>query len=92
MRVKPTHYGNKNERKNMKHKWTRNQTYGVQSGSGRPHGVDEFWTCAVCGARKGRGPQSTHTGQRVIRWSYSDAHGNRVDSLPSCLGYNPQAE
>ena len=46
----------------------------------------------MCGASKGRGPQSTHTGQRVIRWSYTDAHGNRVDSLTSCLGYNPQAE
>lgn len=75
-----------------KHSWEENQAWGVTPGSGRPHGVDESWTCTVCGATKGRGPQSTHTGQRVIRWSYTDAHGNRVDSLPACLGYNPQAE
>ena len=76
----------------MKHQWTQNQAWGVASGSGRPHGVDEFWTCDVCGASKGRGPQSTHTGRRVIRWSYIDACGERVDSLPGCTGYNPQAE
>jgi len=76
----------------MKHKWTQNQAWGVTGGCGRPHGVDESWTCKVCGARKGRGPQSTQTGQRVIRWSYTDADGEQVESLPSCHGYNPQAE
>jgi len=69
--------------KQTKHQWTENQAWGT--GSGRPHGVDESWSCTVCGARKGRGPQSTHTGHRVIRWSYTDAHGYRVDSLPTCI-------
>lgn len=76
----------------MNHKWTENQARGVTGGSGRPHGVDESWTCEVCGASKGRGPQSTHTGWRVIRWWYQDSHGDRQDSLPSCIGHNPLAE
>ena len=71
------------------HKWTQNQTVGVRPGSGRPHGVDESWTCERCGAGKSRGPESTFSGRRVIRWNYNDAHGNRVDMLLGCLGYNP---
>lgn len=68
----------------MKHRWKKEQTWGVPSGSGRPHGVDESWTCIRCGCAKGRGPQSTHTGKRVIRWNYQDGNGYNVDVLPSC--------
>lgn len=70
----------------MKHKWTENQARGVTGGSGRPHGVDESWTCERCGASKGRGPESTFTGRRVIRWHYTDAYGYLAESLPSCRG------
>ena len=75
----------------MKHKWT-HQVQGVTGGSGRPHGVDGYSTCSVCGAGKSRGPWSTHSGKRLIRWHYNDAHGYGVDSMPRCLGHNPQSE
>lgn len=68
----------------MRHQWKQEQTWGVASGSGRPHGVDEAWTCERCGAQKCRGPQSTHTGRRVIRWAYRDGNGYRADALPAC--------
>lgn len=74
----------------MNHKWETNQAMGVQSGCGRPHGVDISETCTVCGASRGSGPQSTHTGARVIRRWMRDAKGNRVDKLPACIGYDPQ--
>jgi hypothetical protein len=67
----------------MKHKWQQNQSYGV-TGSGRPYGVDESWTCCKCGLTKGRGPESTHTGKRVIRWSYQHRDGYFLDYIPSC--------
>lgn len=74
----------------MNHKWEQNQTYGVQNGNGRPHGVDESWICKKCGSSKGRGPQSTHTGERVIRWTFKNSHENEVGYISSCIGYNPQ--
>jgi hypothetical protein len=70
--------------KKMNHKWEKNQAYG--SGPGRPHGVDESWTCARCAMSRGRGPQSTHTGRRIIRWYYLDDHGYPTDRLPECPG------
>jgi rubredoxin len=68
----------------MKHRWNYDGAQGVQGGSGRPHGVDEQWTCARCGARKARGPENTSTGKRVIRWTYTDADGNASDDRPAC--------
>ncbi len=70
----------------MNHKWTGPEVRGVMSGSGRPHGVDQWWTCKACGAVKSRGPQSTATGKRVIRWRYVDEHGNPVVGLGCCGG------
>lgn len=65
------------------HKW-KYSAQCVTPGSGRHHGVDECWTCTHCGAQKSRGPQSTHTGARVIRWTFRDSRGDSVSSLPSC--------
>lgn len=69
-----------------RHAWGQGETWGVMSGSGRPHGVDESWVCARCGATKGRGPGSNHCGTRVIRWWYRTADGRMVDSLGGCEG------
>jgi len=68
----------------MNHKWIQNQAWGVTPGSGRPHGVDESWTCGRCGCSKGRGPQNTPNGARVVRWWYQDSESNRLASLPRC--------
>ena len=68
----------------MTHKWTKARAQGVTSGSGRPHGVDVCQECERCGVSRGSGPQSTHTGRRVIRRWMRDAHGNTVDRLPTC--------
>jgi hypothetical protein len=56
----------------MNHQWNYS-VRGVTPGNGRPHGVDESWTCERCGAQKSRGPQSTGTGKRVIRWRHDEA-------------------
>ena len=69
----------------MNHKY-KYSTAGVTPYSGRPHGVDEVWTCTRCGASKARGPENTHTGQRVIRWEYTDTSGDPVSSMPACYG------
>lgn len=68
----------------MNHKWGERQAEGVTNGSGRPHGVDLWRTCERCGCSHGSGPQSTHTGARVIRRWIRGADGERRDSLPSC--------
>jgi hypothetical protein len=68
----------------MKHSWKYNGAWGVENGCGRPHGIDESWTCRRCGAKKSRGPASTCTGKRVIRWSYFDAQGYECDRMPEC--------
>jgi hypothetical protein len=72
-----------------KHRWGESESWGVSSGSGRPHGVDETWTCKVCGAQKSRGPANGPSGQRVIVWSYMDAYGDMCEALPECIGHNP---
>lgn len=68
----------------MNHKWSKENAWGVTGGSGRPHGVDVSQTCEKCGCSRGSGPQSTHTGKRVIRRWYLDVDGNPVDQLPKC--------
>jgi hypothetical protein len=72
-----------------RHKWKQDQTWGVTAGSGRPHGVIETWTCCRCGAQKKRAPRSTHTGARVLRWTYRGPYGETVERMGSCLGYLP---
>lgn len=67
------------------HKWTYS-AWGVTPGSGRPHGVDETWTCERCGASKGRGPQSRHTGRRVIRWWTRGPDGEEIERMGECTG------
>lgn len=59
----------------MNHKWTGWKSQGVTPGSGRPHGVDVWRECKRCGVEMGSGPQSTHTGGRVIRRWHIDARG-----------------
>jgi hypothetical protein len=68
----------------MNHKWSKTEARGVMGGSGRPHGVDVWQTCTVCGCSRGSGPQSTHTGARVIRRWLRDSEGRSVTSLPRC--------
>jgi hypothetical protein len=70
----------------MNHKWSKQESQGVMNGSGRPHGVDVWQTCERCGCERGSGPQSTHTGKRVIRRWVRDARGYAVDRLPTCEG------
>jgi hypothetical protein len=67
-----------------KHRWSEPVVWGVESGCGRPHGVDITWTCKKCGATKSNGPASTCTGKRVIRWTYRDGDGYECDRLPAC--------
>jgi len=69
--------------KRKNHKYTYS-VMGVPPYSGRPHGVDETWTCEHCGARRSRGPENTCSGGRVVRWRYADGNGNPVDVMPSC--------
>jgi hypothetical protein len=57
------------------------------SGSGRPHGVDVWQTCERCGCQRGSGPQSTHTGARVVRRWYRSASGDRVAHLHVCSDF-----
>jgi hypothetical protein len=71
----------------MNHKWIKNQTRAVKSGCGRPYGVDVSETCARCGVSRGSGPQSTHTGARVIRRWIKGPWSNRLDRLPACTSY-----
>lgn len=66
------------------HKWSKAEAQGVRSGSGRPHGVDTWQTCKRCGCKRGSGPQSTHTGARVIRRWLKNTHGDTVETLPPC--------
>lgn len=66
------------------HKWSQQNVLGVTGGSGRPHGIDTWQTCERCGCSRGSGPQSTHTGARVIRRWCRDADGYVVDRLPAC--------
>lgn len=68
----------------MNHKWSKEQAWGVTPGSGRPHGVDVWQTCERCGWSRGSGPQSTHTGKRVIRRWIRDAAGNPATRLRKC--------
>ena len=72
----------------MNHNWTGWKSQGVTGGSGRPHGVDSWRACKRCGVEMGSGPQSTHTGARVIRRWHIDAHGNREAgwAIPTCGG------
>lgn len=66
------------------HKWSKQECQGVTSGSGRPHGVDTWQYCQRCGVGRGSGPQSTHTGKRVIRRWFEERNGDRVERLPEC--------
>ena len=66
------------------HRWGKPVVQGVQSGCGRPHGVDILFTCKKCRASKNNGPANTCTGKRVIRWTYRDSDGYECDRLPAC--------
>lgn len=67
------------------HSW-KYSCYGVSPGSGRPHGTIETWTCRRCGCQKSSGPESTHTGARVVRRRFLGAHGYPVERLSECTG------
>jgi hypothetical protein len=72
----------------MNHKWKQWESRGVTSGSGRPHGVDVWRTCTRCGMVMGSGPQSTHTGARVVRRWHRPEDGHPVPgwAVPRCEG------
>jgi hypothetical protein len=75
----------------MRHRWVKEQVWGVPAGSGRPHGIVETWECCRCGSVRQRAPRSTHTGARVLRWTYRDAVRHEVERMGPCLGYIAQA-
>lgn len=67
----------------MRHRYEYS-TWGVEPGSGRPHGVIQEWRCTRCGAAKVRAPENGARGQRVIRWRYKDRDGYSSATMPRC--------